>query len=126
MKEDFNIMFEKWKNKDLLTWIKDYEDKFIFENNKEFNNDKKEFFEKVYKNSKNIRNYFYNNYLTDMSDNLNNKSDKNIYEYENFFRQTPPNGKKGYKYYKKEEIEYYNNNEDNNNTNNKSNIIKVI
>ena len=132
IKEDFNIIFERWKNKDLLTWIKDYEEKF-YADNEELNNDKKQFFDQVYKGSENIRSYFYNNYLIDMSNNLNVKSDKNIYQYTNFFKQITPTRKKGYRIYKNEKIEYYDSNdEDDINTNeklrnkeyNKSNINK--
>ena len=117
MNEDFNMIFEKWKNKDLITWIKDYEQKF-YKDMEDSNNEKKEFFEKIYNGTKNIRNYFYNNYLTDMSDNLNNKSDENNYQYINFFRQIPPKQRKlKYKFNKKEEIEYYDDKEDNEDNN---------
>ena len=121
MNVDFNAMFENWKNKDLLTWIKDYDKKFYMDN-KELNPDKKEIFEQIYNGSRNIRNYFYNNYLTDISDNLNCKSDKKIYEYKNFFKQVPAEGKKNYyEFYKKEQIEYYNDGNDNDTNNNDSN-----
>ena len=126
MNEDFNVMFDNYKNKDLLAWIKDYENKFYTEN-KELSPDKKEFFEKVYNRSKNVRNYFYNNYLSDISDNLNSKSNKNTYEYENFFKQVPPKEKKKYyEFYEKEHIENYSDDNDNDNDNNYSNkkIIK--
>ena len=123
MNEDFNIMFEKLKKKDLLTWIKDYEKTFM--DNNMINSDKKEILEQVYKGSANIRKYFYNNYLTDISAQLNTKSDKDSYKYLNFFKQVPPKSNRNYyEYYKKEKIEYYD--DDNNNNNNYPNkkIIK--
>ena len=90
MIQDFNILFEKWKNKDLLEWIKEYENKLYKSENNINKSFTKEVLEQVYNNSQNIRNYFFNNYLTEISDNLNKKSDKDNYEYIDFFRQISP------------------------------------
>ena len=73
------------QSKDLLTWIKDYDINSISKNKIESNEDKKAILDHVYKNSKNIRKFFFNNYLTGISNNLNVRSDKNSYQYMNFF-----------------------------------------
>ena len=73
------------QNKDLLTWIKDYDGDSISKNRVELNEDKKAILDHVYKNSRNIRKFFFNNYLTGISNNLNVRSDKNSYQYMNFF-----------------------------------------
>ena len=79
-------MYNEWEqNKDLLTWIKDYDIDSISKNKIELNEDKKAILDHVYKNSKNIRKFFFNNYLTGISNNLNVRSDKNSYQYMNFF-----------------------------------------
>ena len=76
------------QNKDLLTWIKDYDIDSISKNKIELTEDKKAILDHVYKNSKNIRKFFFNNYLTGISNNLNVRSDKNSYQYMNFFGNT--------------------------------------
>ena len=73
------------QNKDLLTWIKDYDIDSISKNKIDLTEDKKAILDHVYKNSKNIRKFFFNNYLTGISNNLNVRSDKNSYQYMNFF-----------------------------------------
>ena len=79
-------MYNEWEqNKDLLTWIKDYDIDYISKNKIELNEDKKAILEHVYKNCKNIRKFFFNNYLTGISNNLDVRSDKNSYQYMNFF-----------------------------------------
>ena len=121
MNEDFNIKYEKWKNKDLLTWIKDYEKKFYENNN--LNEDRKEIIEEIYKGSEDVRNNFYEHYITDISENLNTRSNKNTYQYLNFFKRVEPKGNKNiYEIYKKEEIKYYDDDNDKNNINKR--IIK--
>ena len=72
------------KRRDLLSWIKDYETKFD-EKHKDIDSDRKEFFEKVYEDSDNIRKYFFDHYLNNISNNLYAKSDKNSYQYKDFF-----------------------------------------
>ena len=118
MAEDFKVIFEKWKNKDLSTWIKDYEKKFYNIENMDYDDDKKEILEQVYKGSKNIRKYFYNNYLNGISDNLNTKSKEDNYKYINFFRQIPTKRNKNMEEnYKEKEIEEDDNTNENNNYN---------
>ena len=54
--------FIKDKKKDLLTWIKNCENKFN-EGNKEYDEETNDFFRKIYEDSENIRKYFFDNYL---------------------------------------------------------------
>ena len=92
MEQKSNSNSEKFKNKDLLTRLKDYEANFISDNNNnETDEEKKEILEEVFQGSKNIRNNFFKNYLTDISDNLNGHSDNNSYHYMDFFRNFPNN-----------------------------------
>ena len=117
MAEDFKVIFEKWKNKDLSTWIKDYENKFNNFENMDYDDDKKEILEQVYKGSKNIRKYFYNNYLNGISDNLNTKSKPDNYKYINFFRQIPTKKNKMEENDKEKELEVDDDSNNNNNYN---------
>ena len=73
------------KKKDLLTWIKDCESKFD-EKNYDLDEDKKDFFKKIYEDSNHIRKYFFENYLNNITDNLNTKSNKDSYQYKDFFK----------------------------------------
>ena len=96
------------KNDDLISWMKEY-DKNFFDNNK-FNEERKEIFDELYQSSKSMRNHFYDNYISNLSNNLNTKSDRNIYKYLNFFTKVEPKPKNYYGKYKKEEIRYYDDN----------------
>ena len=84
-----NKNIENSKNNNLLSWVKDYDINFISNNNNNLDEDKKEILEQVFQESKNFRNNFLNNYLTDLSENLDNRSEKNSYQYMNFFRNAP-------------------------------------
>ena len=87
MKEDFQVIFKKWKNKDLITWIEDYENKYYSIDSKD-NEIKKEILEQVHNNNKNVRKLFFDNYLSDISNNLNSKSNKDNYQYDYTGNQT--------------------------------------
>ena len=89
MTQIFENSFDSWKKNDLLTRIKNYEDNFFYNNKNELNGERNEILEQVYKGSKAIRNNFFNNYLSEITDNLNNHSDQNSYQYINFFRENP-------------------------------------
>ena len=86
IKSDKNL--ENSKNKDSLSWFEDYDINFISNNNNNLNEEKKEILEQVFQESKNFRNHFFKNYLFNFSENLDNRSDKNSYQYMNFFRNT--------------------------------------
>ena len=77
--------FMKNKKRNLLAWIKDCENNFD-ERNTEFDKDKKYYFKKIYEDTNHIRKYFFDNYLKKISNNLNAKSNKESYQYKDFFK----------------------------------------
>ena len=84
MSEFINV----YKRLDLLKWVKNFEEKVdqeIIGSNKE----KKEELKKIYQENDNIRKYYFDNYLSNKSDNLNIKSNKDNYSYEYFFKKEP-------------------------------------
>ena len=83
------------EKRDLLTWIKDCENK-IDERNIESDENKREFFQKIYDDSEHMRKYFFDNYLNNISNNLNSKSNKDSYKYKDFFRRDQPEIKNKY------------------------------
>ena len=114
MNKTFNLTFEKLNNKDLITWIQDY-DNNIF-NNDNISEEKKQILEQINKRSKKMRKFFYENYLIDFSENLNNKSDNNTYHYLNFFKK--PESKNITNYIEISKREVMKRSDDNNNNNN--------
>ena len=90
MEPELSIKEDIFKNKDLLSRLKDYEKNFISNNNNnEKDEERKEILEQVFQDSTNIRNNFFKNYVSDISENLNGRSDLNSYQYMNFFRYYP-------------------------------------
>ena len=77
---------KKDRKRDLLTWIQNYEKKKD-EKMTESNEEQRNIFEKVYKNSDDIRKFFFDNYLSNISNNLNTKSSKDNYSYKDFFKR---------------------------------------
>ena len=119
MNKTFNLTFEKWNNKDLITWIKDFDNNTF--NNDNITEEKKQILEQINKRSKNMRKFFYENYLTDFSENLNNKSDNNTYHYLNFFKKPESKGITNYfEISKREVMKRSDDDNDNNNLNKKT------
>ena len=74
------------KRKDLKTWIKNFEevieDKIIGSNE-----ENKEIFKKVHEDNDNIRKFFVDDYLNNLTNNLCTKSNKDIHSYKDYFKR---------------------------------------
>ena len=78
----------KVRRENLSEWIKKFEDHFM--KNAELDEDVKEYIEFSMEHCAKARNNFYENYLTNLDDNLNVLSDKNNYQYHDFYRKINP------------------------------------
>ena len=86
MSRIYKNKYYQFNKNDLLTRIRNYEANFISNNKNELNEERNEILEQVYKGSKNIGNKIFDNFLSEITENLNNYSEQNSYQYIYFFK----------------------------------------
>ena len=89
MSRIYKNKYYQFNKNDLLTRIRNYEANFISNNKNELNEERNEILEQVYKGSKNIGNKIFDNFLSEITENLNNYSEQNSYQYIYFFKDYP-------------------------------------